>query len=262
MARETKQQQRRRQPSRPSWLRRALVVLGLGAVVALGVLGWRWQASVPVRAVEVRGAVHADTAELVALAAVPDSSMLFALDPALLEDRVRRHPWVADASVTRWVTGTLGISVTERVPVALALDADGRPSYYFDAAGFRMPVTPVAPSNAVYDVPLLHGFGEYQPTTPVDDADARELLATLAGLDEATDALVSSVERTPGGLVLTTAPAPGSGAIPVTLGHSGFAEKLARLRAFWDQAVLPRPDTPVRRIDLRFDGQIVTEESG
>lgn len=251
MARETKQQQRRRR-----LLRRTLAVLGLGVVTALGVLGWRWQASVPVRAVAVSGAVHADTTEIRDLAAVPDSAMLFALDPALLEDRVRRHPWVADASVTRWVTGTLGIGVTERVPVALALDAAGRPAYYFDAAGFRMPVV----RGAAYDVPLLHGFGPYLPTTPVDDAPTLDLLATLAALDPETDALVSSVERTPGGFVLTTAPAPGGAAIPVALGRGGFTEKLARLHAFWDQAVLTRPDTPVRRIDLRFDGQIVTEE--
>lgn len=260
MARATKQQQRsRRQSNGHSWLRRALGVLALAGVVALGVLGWRWQASVPVAAVAVSGAVHADTTEIVALAAVPDSSMLFALDPALIEDRVRRHPWVADASVTRWVTGTLGISVEERVPVALALDDAGRPDYYFDAAGFRMPVASAA-RGAVYDVPLLHGFGPYQPTTPVDDEAVRDLLAALAGLDDATDALVSSVERTADGFVLTTSPAPGGGAIPVALGRGGFAEKLARLHAFWDQAVLPRPATPVHRIDLRFDGQIVTEE--
>ena len=257
MARKAKQQHPHR------LVRRALGVLGLGAVVALGALGWQWQASVPVRAVEVRGAVHADSTEILGLAAVPDSSLLFALDPALIEDRVRRHPWVAEASVTRWLTGTLGISVTERVPVALALDAAGRPAFYFDAAGFRMPVESAAAGrSAAFDVPLLHGFGPYQPTMPVDDASVLDLLAALAALDDATDALVSSVERTPGGFVLLTAPAPGSGAIPVALGRGGFAEKLARLRPFWDQAVLPRPDTPIRRIDLRFNGQIVTEESG
>ena len=54
--------------------------------------------------------------------------------------------------------------------------------------------------------------------------------------------------------------APSGGSIPVTLGRADFAEKLGRLHAFWTQAVLSRPDTPVRRIDLRFDDQIVTEE--
>src|SRR5690554_4721872 len=121
MARNTKKQQRRRPRTGPSGLRRALAVLGLAAVVALGVVGWRWQASLPVRAVDVHGHVHADSTELLGLAAVPDSAMLFSLDPAILADRVRRHPWVAEARVTRWMTGTLGIRVSERVPVALVL---------------------------------------------------------------------------------------------------------------------------------------------
>src|SRR5690606_20444153 len=103
--------------------------------------------------------------------------------------------------------------------------------------------------------PLLQGhFGTYQPTTPTDDDAVRELLAALAALHPDTDALVSSVAReADGAFVLHTAPAPGSGAIRVTLGRDRFGEKLRRLHAFWDQAVLTRPATPIRRIDLRFD---------
>jgi cell division protein FtsQ len=256
MARTTQQQQRRRRA-----LRLALLAVGLSALTALAVVGWRWQASLPLAAVEVTGVVHADTTELLDLAAVPDSALLFHLDPVILEDRVRRHPWVAEASVTRWVTGTLSIDVEERVPTALVLDGDGRPAYFFDAAGFRMPAVAPRPGHA-YDVPLLRGrFGDYQPTTPVEDEAVRDLLATLAALPPEVDALVSSVERAADdSFVLHTAPAPGSGSIPVALGRAGFAAKLDRLHAFWDQAILTRPDTPVRRIDLRFDGQIVTRE--
>ena len=260
MPRTTKKQQHRRR-----LLRRVLLVLGLAAVVALGVVGWRWQATLPLDGIDVAGVVHADTAAVLDLAAVPDSAMLFSLDPAILEDRVRRHPWVAEASVIRWMTGTLGIDVTERVPAALVLDGTGRPSYFFDAAGFMMPVVPADPSRGVvYDVPLLQGrLGSYRPTQPAEDEAVRDLLATLAAAPPEVDALISSVERAADGTyTLHTAPAPSGGSIPVALGRAGFAEKLDRLHAFWAQAVLSRPDTPVRRIDLRFDGQIVTEESG
>src|SRR5690606_40936790 len=106
---------------------------------------------------------------------------------------VQRHPWVAEASVTRWMSGTLRISVTERVPVALALDDAGRPAFYFDAAGFRMPIAS-AERGTVYDVPLLHGFGPYQPTTPVDDASVLDLLATLAALDDRSEEHTSELQ--------------------------------------------------------------------
>jgi cell division protein FtsQ len=264
MARATKKQQRRqRQGSGHSWLRRVLVVLTLAGVVALVVVGWRWQAALPLGGIDVAGAVHADPAAVLDLAAVPDSALLFSLDPVILEDRVRRHPWVAEASVTRWMTGTLGIRVTERVPTALVLDAAGGPGYFFDAAGFMMPAVAADPGRGVvYDVPLLQGrFGDYRPTQPAEDDAVRDLLATLAAAPPAVDALVSSVERrADGSFVLWTAPTPSGRSIPVALGRTGFAEKLGRLHAFWDQAVLTRPATPVRRIDLRFDGQIITHE--
>lgn len=240
-------------------LRRALAFLTLAALGALVSLGWHWKATLPLEAIAVTGNAHADADAIRELAAVPDSARLFDLDPVILADRVQRHPWVAEARVTRWMTGTLEIAVRERVPAALALDGAGRPSHYLDAAGFAMPFV----KGAAYDVPLLHGaLPAMHPTQPIEDAALLELLGVLAKADPAEDALVSSVERRRDGtFVLVTAPAPGVGAIPVTLGRGGFAEKLGRLRAFWDQAVLTRPDTPIRRIDLRFDGQVVTEES-
>ncbi len=240
----------------PRWLRGALLGLGLAALVAVAVAGWRWQAALPARAVEVSGAVHADPAAVLGLAAVPDSALLFALDPATLADRARRHPWVADARVTRWPTGTLEIALAERVPTALVLDAEGRPAYFFDAAGYRMPV-----ARAAYDVPLLSGeWGGFQPTQPTSDATVLELLAALAAASPEIDALISSIERTAdGALTLTTTPLPDGRALPAALGRTGFTEKLSHLHAFWHQALLTRPG-PVRRIDLRFDGQIVTVE--
>ncbi len=259
MGKQTEQQQ-------PSRLRQALrltavavLLVGLGAVLALG---WQYATTLPVRAVTVSGNVHADADALVALAAVPDSALLLDLDPVVLADRVQRDPWVAEARVTRWMTGTLALSVRERAPTALVLDDAGRPSHYLDRAGFQMPVTPSA-LRAGYDVPLVTGRVEpFNPVRTVEDAALRELLDALAMAGPATDALVSGVERTADGpFVLHTAPTPAGRAVPVVLGQDGFAEKLRRLHAFWDQAILAQPDLPLRRVDLRFDGQIVTQGS-
>jgi cell division protein FtsQ len=242
--------------------RRLLVTAGLVALVAALGYGWHRAATLPVRGVEVSGAVHAEPEALQALAAVPDSARLFSLDPRLLADRVQRDPWVQKARVTRWMSGTLGIRVQERTPVVLALDAVGRPSHFLDAEGFAMPATPSA-LTAGFDVPLLVGHvPPFRPTVPTDDAALRRLLATLATASADADALVSAVERRiDGQLVLHTAPTPGGQTIPVWIGREASPEKLNRLVAFWDQAVLSRPHHTFRRIDLRFDGQIVTEES-
>lgn len=235
---------------------------GLVAVGALLGYGYHRASMLTLTGIEVHGNVHADAQDLIALASVPDSSLIFGLDTQLIAERVERHPWVRSARVTRWMTGTVGITVTERQPVMLALGADGRPWVFLDADGYAMPVTPGA-LRAGYDLPLLTGrLPAIDPFTPLADGPLRRMLAALATTGPSVDALIAGVERRFGGeLVLFTAPAPGGTSIPVSLGRDRFDEKLGRLEAFWEQAILNRPDRPIRRIDLRFEGQIVTEES-
>jgi cell division protein FtsQ len=124
-----------------------------------------------------------------------------------------------------------------------------------------MPVAAASP--AVYDVPVLTNAPPYHPTQPVASAGLRSLLAALAHADEATQALVSEVAwgRRP---TLWTTPVAAHGSLPVRLGTTPgeHADQLRRLRAFWDQAVLPQPEVRFDLIDLRFDGQVVTRERG
>ena len=229
-----------------------LLALGLGAA-------WAWQRTLPLERIEVVGAVHAPAAEVAALtSAEPDSVALFSLSPALLEDRVARHPWVAAASVRRLPTGTLRIAVEERTPVVLALDGAGRPSHFLDAAGYAMPVAGAAPT--LFDVPVLRGAPAYHPAQPVDDAGLRSLLAALAAADDETQALVSELDWGRA-VTLWTTPVEGHGSLPVRLGRAGHANQLRRLRAFWAQAVRPQPDVRFETVDLRFDGQVVTREA-
>ena len=232
-----------------------LMLLGLGA---LGVLGSQWMAELPVERIALRGLHHADSTALIDLAQVDTGMVLFDVDPALVADRVRRHPWVRTASATRYPSGTLRITVQERVPVMLVMDRRGRPAHYLDRAGFAMPLA----AGAVYDLPLLRGLRErYHPVRRLQDERVRDLLALFATLDAETDALVSELELKRSGVHLYTTPVGGRGSLEVQLGRAGFAEKLKRLRAFWHQAVLPQPDKRFHVIDLRFDGQIVTRET-
>ncbi len=238
--------------------RRVLRVVGLVAG-ALGLAAaWVWQRTLPLERIDVVGADHAPAEEIVALtAAEPDSVALFSLSPALIADRAQRHPWVAAATVRRLPTGTLRVAVEERQPVVLVLDGSGRPSHFLDAEGYAMPVAAASPT--VYDVPVLRGAPAYHPTQPAESAGLRSLLAALAAADGATQALVSEIDWGRR-VTLWTTPVEGHGSVAVRLGHDGHASQLRRLRAFWDQSVLPRPDTPFGLVDLRFEGQVVTRE--
>jgi len=241
--------------------RKAFGLLGLVALVGLVGFGWHRASVLTVTEVFVSGAVHAEAEHLRSLAAVADSVLLFDLNPRAISERVEADPWVHEARVTRWMTGRLEIAVREREPVMLVLEAGGRPSHYLDVHGHALPVVESA-MRAGYDVPLLIGsMPRLRPGHSVDDAAILRLLSALATAEPGTDALISAIERwSDGQLVLLTAPPPSGAAIPVLLGRDGFPEKLRRLDAFWEQAILSRPDHTIRRIDLRFDGQIVTDE--
>lgn len=234
--------------------RLALVALALGLVAA-----WMWQRTLPLKQVAVVGNVQAQDEDVIRLVrATPDSTALFSLDPALMADRAERHPWVREAHIRRLPTGTLRIRVEERQPAALVLGADGRPAHFLDARGYAMPMR----RGALADVPVLRGaIPDYHPTQPVASRSLRELLAALASADDETDALISEVVWTPRQTTLWTTPTTGRGTLPVRLGHTGQADQLRRLHAFWHQAVLPRPDAPIEAVDLRFEGQVVTEEA-
>ncbi len=239
-----------------SYSTRLLVLLLLVVLVALGALGWRWQATLAVERIDVVGAEHAPRAALLELARVDTGAVLYDVSAALVADRVQRHPWVGAASVTRLPTGTLRIAVAERVPVLLALGEEGRPSHYIDAAGHQMPLA----DSVAYDVPLIRGLtAPYHPIRPAQPEAVQRLAAALEPV--AAGALLSELEvRAEGDVWAYLVPTGGRAVVPVRLGDEDFPVRLKRLRAFWQGAVEPQQDKTFKLIDLRFDGQIVTRE--
>lgn len=243
-------------------LLRRVVLGGLTiSVIALLAMAWSWQQSLPLKKVVVSGNVHSDSAEVALFAAVQGDSTtrLFSLDPELVADRVRRAPWVRDASIRRMPTGTLAIRVEERMPVTLVIDSRGRPSAYLDADGYSMPLVEDTP----YDVPLIRGnIPELLPNQPLDNESTLEILSALDRTTIQTDALISEVVLSSDGNVsLRLSPGATHPSIPVDLGKGDYETKLHRLYDFWRQAVLTRPEQDFQVIDLRFDGQIITRES-
>lgn len=256
------------------WFRIGGAVLALLAVGGTALLGWRWYRSIPVQRVVVKGATHAAPDTLAALARVDTGQALYRLQPRLLTDRVRRHPWVKSAAVSRYPNGTLRITVDERTPAALVLQ-DGAAAYYLDAAGYPLPL---ASGLAAYDVPLVRGLEEaYQPLRPTGHTALRRLLAALER-DTVAEALVSEIRvqdaplskntssperassRAAGALRLRMVPDGRGQSATVRLGRGGFPRKLRTLTAFWQQAVREKPHAAFHEIDLRFDGQVVARE--
>lgn len=229
----------------------------VGAVLALGLLGWQWQASTTVGYISVSGTQHAPPDTVRQLARVDSGTVMDEVDPALVADRVERHPWVEQAEVTRQrVRRTLSIAVTERTPAGLVLDGQGRPAYYLDRTGHGMPL----PDSTGYDVPLVRNLeAEYHPVRTLAPPSLQQVLAGLATVD--VEGLVAEVELQPDSTVhLLTEPVGGHGALPVQLGEGNATAKLRTLRAFAEQVLAADPDAPIAQIDLRFNDQVITRE--
>lgn len=238
-------------------LRLVGIALVAGGVLALGLLGWQWQASATVDHIAVSGTQHTPPDTVRQLARVDSGAVMDELDPVLVADRVERHPWVERAEVTRQrVRRTLSIAVTERTPAGLVLDAQERPAYYLDQTGHAMPL----PDSTEYDVPLVRGLeAEYHPVQTLAPPSLQQVLAGLATVD--VDALVAEVVLQPDSTVrLLTAPLGEHGSLPVRLGEGNATTKLRTLRAFARQVLAAEPDAPIAQIDLRFDDQVITRE--
>jgi cell division protein FtsQ len=232
-------------------------LLFLIGISVAGYSGWKWLSEVTLVDVQMQGLVHASEDEVRDLIRVDSGAVMFDLDSAILADRIRRHPWIMEARVSRLPTGTLDIRVVERHPVAMALESNGRLGFYLDRNGYRMPLS----EEKWYPVPIISGELEpYRPVPPIQDRVLGEMLYTLPVISQQSDALLSELRRVDTGFELRTTPAGKHGSIPVLLGDTEFASKFQLLEAFWEQEVLRHQDIVYASIDLRFNSQVVTKQ--
>ena len=239
-----------------AWHGRLIALLFV--LVLLGGFGLWWKQQVLLKHVHIEGALFSNAEDIKTLADLDSSMLFFDINVHQVSENVAQDSWVESAKVRRLPNAELAISVRERRPALLALDASGTPNRFIDSQGYQMPFK----REAIFDVPLLMGLEEeFHPTEPIQQPVVLSLLHDLHHITDDTDALISAFTIKPNGEVyLETNPIPGRGSIDVRLGHENFAEKLSKLHAFWHQTVLTKREYNIQTIDLRFDSQIVTQE--
>lgn len=102
-----------------------------------------------VRKLEIRGVRYLQPEAVVSRLRV-DTLRSIIDDLAPLEARLRKHPQVADAHITRRFPGTLVVTIRENPPVALVPVGDGMQPY--DSAGRALPIDP---TRAGLDLPVV-----------------------------------------------------------------------------------------------------------
>lgn len=100
----------------------------IAAIIAAVVVGAWFLTRTPlldVDRIEVRGAVATTVDDIVAISGLRTGEALLEVDTSAAASHVRDLPYVKTASVVRKWDGLVIITVTERVPVAIAASADG-----------------------------------------------------------------------------------------------------------------------------------------
>ena len=195
--------------------RRLRVLLVSVSVLCVAGLGWLVIQSpvLAVRHVEVAGANHVSAADVRAAADVGHGAALVTLDRGAVARRVQALPWVARASVTKHLPGTVRITLTERTPAAWARAQPGQ-AHGADVALIDTTARVLALVDAPPDgLPELAGIG---PVPPPGARVNRTLLDVRARIGPDLGPFVTAITASPAGVSLRLVP--GSPAAEIRLG--------------------------------------------
>lgn len=176
-----------RLPWRPTlWLFGALAAVTV--VTAAALVGWRMVESsdrLAVKHIEIAGAQASGAAAVLAYAGVREGQSILTVKLDEAATNIRRHPWVADATVVRVFPDTVKITVREHRPAALVI-LEGL--YLVNAQGevFKRWGT-----NDPRALPLVTGLDREAVTR--EPEKTRHLLQRAIGLAEELDGWLDTV---------------------------------------------------------------------
>jgi cell division septal protein FtsQ len=242
---------------------------GLTALLVFAAAGYRWSGPLlsvaagarnfifenpyfSVREIQVRGGEKVGGKEIVAMAGLKQGMNLWKIEPAVIEKKVAKHPWVRRVLVRREFPRRVVIEVEERAPKAIA--ALGQ-LYYVDADGV---VFKEVGAGENVKFPLLTGLRPDELATP--NAATRGKIQEAVRLGElmAKDPHTVSEIRfdAPDRLVLYTT------AYPVAL-HMGWGDwegklkRLDRVLSLWKGH-----EERLASLDVSFRDQVVARLRG
>jgi len=130
--------------------------------------------------VAINGRKQLTQDEVLAIGGVNGRSSLLFLDAALVRDKLKANPWIADATVQKLYPGQLQINIVERTAFAL-WQRDGRLSVIADDGAVLEPYV----SSRFMSLPLVVGRGA--------ETRARDFLALLDRYPQVRDATKAAV---------------------------------------------------------------------
>lgn len=230
-------------------------LLLVGIIVGLVAVANKWMKREGLERIRLVGRVILDSAEIVDRAGIPDSVTLRKLDLKAIEERLRTHPFISEASVYRGENGTLVMEIRERAPVAVTFL--GSTPVYLDSIGTALPYRF---SSAAFDVPIIEGIAADGAIDSLKALEAIGVARGMRGYDESLYREISEIRRGANGeytLVMA------DNAVPIRAGVADeVVSRLGKLEIFWRTVLAAEGTSGIRYIDLRWDGQVVVKRDG
>lgn len=205
-----------------------------------------------IREVKVEGVDKVKGAELVVMSGLGPYTGIWSIDPAAIEERVRRHPWIKSVLVRRELPGRLVIDIEEWSASAIvALDK----LYYVADDGV---IFKALDDEDSVDFPFITGLraARLPPREPGTRKKLSQAVALGRKVEQVPLGLSEIRFESGGGIVLY----PVSYAVPFRMGWGDWDEKLTRMR--WFLRKFEGKGARFRAVDLSFRGQVVARPRG
>jgi cell division protein FtsQ len=237
--------------SRLAMARHVLAVVALVAALYQGAAMILSAGALAVRHISIDGNARMARGEIVAVLEDLDGVNILTVDLESWRQRLRRSPWVADASLRRIFPSTIRVVIEEREPIGIGRIADQL--FLVDRTGTI--IDEFGPGYALLDLPVIDGLtaGTRGGATLVDPIRAGLASRLLRSL-ERTPHLVRRVSQIDVADPRDAAVILDGDSAVVRLGHELFAE---RLQSYVDvaEALKDRVDD-IDYVDLRFGEHI------
>ncbi len=231
-----------------------IYVMCIAAILAVSLwLGNQAMRSAEVTDIRVSGNYFTGEEEIINALEIETGTPLDSLSYLEVIERVESVPYIRRADLDVSAAGRMRINVTERQPGALL--AGGDMDSYVDEDGVRLPVI----TGKSKDVPLL-----YLPASEVRadsvSGDAFEVLSEFMAAvrsDMLTYNTISEIgyDREEGVVALSE-----ENTVRLVFGHENFERRIKNWRGFYTEIIPEKGMQNMRRVDLRFENQVVTRE--